>query len=283
MGHMCMVAEQSGAYREERRQHSKVLAGFTLLELLVVIFIIGMLGTLLFSGVQRALGAARRARCASNLRQLFLANAQYEIDYGYYVPAAADIHTSNRQRWHGTRQSSRGAFDAMKGPLIPYLGADGEIRRCPSFRSVVAAQAANAFEASCGGYGYNAVGVGSRTYQMGMVSAAMERGMSSDMIRNPSRTIMFADAAFPQPYGPSPTHLIEYSFVEPYFWVFEPGQESGFRADPSIHFRHNGFANVVWCDGHVSSERLESEGPSHFTAMGVGWFGSPNNLYFSPH
>ncbi len=272
----CILSRSNCLERSGKR------AAFSLLELLVVIFVIGILASLLFAGVQRTLEAGRRARCAHHLRLLFLANTQYELDHGHYVPAAADMHGANRQRWHGSRTSSGGAFDGTLGPLVPYLDAGGEIRRCPSFPSLAAAEAANAFEASCGGYGYNAVGVGSRTYMLGMVSEAMEKGMRADMVRNPSRTIMFADTAFPQPYGPFPTYLIEYSFVEPHFWVFEPGQESGFRADPSIHFRHNGRANVVWVDGHISAEQLETEGPEHFSKMDIGWFGPPNNQLFAP-
>jgi prepilin-type N-terminal cleavage/methylation domain-containing protein/prepilin-type processing-associated H-X9-DG protein len=51
--------------------------GFTLVELLVVISIIGMLVALLLPAIQAARESARRTQCTSNLRQIGLAIDQY--------------------------------------------------------------------------------------------------------------------------------------------------------------------------------------------------------------
>ncbi|MGL4554169.1 MAG: DUF1559 domain-containing protein [Gemmataceae bacterium] len=61
--------------------------GFTLVELLVVLAIVGVVLALCLAAVQRARAVAARAACASNLRQLALALHQYEQHHGGSFPA----------------------------------------------------------------------------------------------------------------------------------------------------------------------------------------------------
>ena len=85
---------------------------------------------------------------------------------------------------------------------------------------------------------------------------------------------MFTDAAF------AAATLIEYSFAEP---RYQP--TTGFRSDPSIHFRHRKRANVAWCDGHVDRRPLTftwSSGfyPSEPNEYDIGWFGRCDDNHF---
>ena len=59
-------------------------SGFTLVELLVSISVIGTLVSLLLPAVQSAREAARRTQCASQLKQITLATHEFEGKHGHY-------------------------------------------------------------------------------------------------------------------------------------------------------------------------------------------------------
>ena len=60
--------------------------GFTLVELLVVVAIIGLLGALVLPAVQRARESARRNQCQSRLRQVGSALLSYTDQFGGFYP-----------------------------------------------------------------------------------------------------------------------------------------------------------------------------------------------------
>ncbi len=87
-------------------------AGFTLVELLVVIAIIGVLVGLLLPAVQAAREAARRAQCSNHLKQFALAATNFETAKKKMVPYQAQFASTS---------SSAGKIGSWAVTLLPYL------------------------------------------------------------------------------------------------------------------------------------------------------------------
>lgn len=68
---------------------SKSAAGFTLIEMLIVIAIIAILASILFPVFARARESGRQTTCLSNLRQMSLAFRMYTQDSDERVPPCA--------------------------------------------------------------------------------------------------------------------------------------------------------------------------------------------------
>jgi prepilin-type processing-associated H-X9-DG protein/prepilin-type N-terminal cleavage/methylation domain-containing protein len=208
---------------------------FTLIELLVVIGIVGLLAAMLMPALRKARESARTTKCAGNLRQLGLAMQMYLDEQGRYFPFS-EIVPNGRLWYFGLEQpfNPGGApgtrkLDLTKAKLYPYFQTVHGIEVCPSYdyRSPKWRQK---FETVSYGYGYNEA----------------LKGKSTSDIARPAEIVCFADAAqintFQAPASASNPMLEEFNYVNP--------------TERTTHFRHNGRANVLFCDGHVVSMPL---------------------------
>ncbi len=271
-----------------KNRASRLRDAFTLVEILVVISVIALLTGILLPALSAARSGTQGLVCKSNLRQLLIASISYATENDdFYVPAASDMWDGGGlHRWHGVRDSLDEPFEASRGPLVGYL-ADGRVKECPTKVSFVKCQDWNTnFERGCGGYGYNMTYIGSRTWQCGINTIqawkdTYARTTCMTEIAGPGETLMFADTAMAN----DRRTLIEYSFAEPPFTVYNGQAVTSFYMSPSIHFRHRGRANIGWADGHIEPREMADMGYKNVygvdTAdMKLGWFEPINNTPF---
>jgi len=243
--------------------------GFTLVELLTVVAIIGVLAGILFPTLGRTREEARRAVCISNLRQLSLAVELYKNNcHGWYFPVMyvdpSDPFGAAERYWFGKVED--GKVDKTKGLLFRYFASENSVELCPSFDNPVYF----IYEGATYGYGYNynyiGGSIGGDWTKLWWGSALLYGPPANEaMVASPSLTVLLADSA--QIYWLDGT-------VKENFLLELPDQPWPY---PSFHFRHNRKCNVLFCDGHVESmspHKLDPRGDGR-----VGEIAADNSLF----
>ena len=208
-------------------------AGFSLVELLVVIAVIAVLASLLLPVLSAAKRRAHDTVCIGNLRQLGLAGQMYWNDNDHrafsYRGESVD---GGDMFWFGwLERGGEGArrFDLAKGALQRYLGSGG-VETCPSLAYVDSRFKLKAKGAAFG-YGYN----------LHLAGGLAEPGVRIDRLAKPDGTVFLADAAQVNTFQ-SPASK-ENPMLEEFYYVND--------RERTAHFRHWQKATVAFCDGHV--------------------------------
>jgi prepilin-type N-terminal cleavage/methylation domain-containing protein/prepilin-type processing-associated H-X9-DG protein len=203
---------------------------FTLVELLVVVAVIAVLAGMLLPSLIQAKSSAQRMQCVNNARQLGIASQLYwDENDGLSFRYSYGSTNGGKLYWFGWLEDGpegTRAFDPTQGVLWPYVQARG-VEVCPSLRRHVRFK----FKANGATYGYG--------YNVNLA------GTQIAQVTRTCDIALFADAAQVNTFQPpaSPDNPL----LEEFYYITE--------AEPTVHFRHQRRANVVYCDGHVEPER----------------------------
>jgi prepilin-type N-terminal cleavage/methylation domain-containing protein len=242
---------------------SQFRAGFTLVELLVVLAIVALLAALLLPVLSRAKGKAQGIACLNNLRQMQLAWAMYPLDHDGIL-VLNELHGIGRSwvhsgafapsSWpgHNPRAATNTLFLVGKNwaAFADYI-AEPSIYRCPGDKSTVE------------------IG-GQRHLRVRSYLNAVNHGYESNLTASKA-----------------PSHIITFGDVHPgwMLWLkfFIAVGSDKFGTMPAYY--HHGAGALAFADGHVESRKwvdprtripLSEEKPIDATNTGLPVL-SPNN------
>lgn len=197
-------------------------SGFTLVELLVVMGIAAVLGSLLFAVFSRVRESGRKAACQSNLQQLALAVQQYTQDHEGHYPRSGYVREADG-RIHGQW--------TWPHEIAAYV-KDNRIFWCPSdavLPSLVQSDPANYTNNT--DYGYNITRLNNRLASAVVGSGSGWTGLSENSLTNPADVWLNMDT------------------TDGFYGIPLVGASCAWCYDWSV--LHSGGANYSFADGHV--------------------------------
>lgn len=256
-------------------------AGFTLVELLVVIGIIAVLIAILMPGLQMARESAKQTKCLSNMRQLGTMLMAYVNENNGWLPVQSNAQVGNFANASSYEGASASGWSCL-GSLIPYFNnnpitADA-LFICPDAGEI-------------NWYGQQPTPPNDTSYLAN--AAVVGHKLSRISNPNPANVVWLQEDRFCwgdawlRPELAVTTAPLEYSN-----WCFNNGGYWG-EEYTNIHFTRSlggaaisGGGNVAFLDGHPEYRLSKSMHPSDFGLVGIpGQSNSndantTNNLYY---
>jgi prepilin-type N-terminal cleavage/methylation domain-containing protein len=222
------------------------VAGFTLVELLVVIGIIAVLIAMLLPALNKARQAAYTVTCQSNLRQVFLGARFYADGNRGFFPAAPGKGAATPYQMAIPRKLgfAQEGIDYIKSPRI---------WECPSdvtpWKNVTSGGVANQFiNDSYISYAYNQT-CGMIDNEYAPVGNGYFAAYRPEKSKGSAYDALFFDAE--SGVVPSPNYAYNFAYTR-FLYV------RGWSPDNLLYSaRHGGRLNVVGGDGHVESIKLD--------------------------
>lgn len=235
---------------KQQRLRNPDNAGFTLIELLIVIAIIGILAPLLLTAVSQAKGRALRIQCANNLRQLGVGLQEFVTENGFYP-----LDTDRFSHSGGNNGQSISWIMALQtqihDPSLTNCTPTAGVWKCPAANKPASWPKGQQWDYYYS-YGYNKQGLSSyddtNSLGLGCGFSWAAPAVQESEVASPSRMMAIGDG-----------------FVGNGRYV-QDGSANLWRTKTAVDFhgstkrsyaRHQGRANVVFCDGHVESPKLQ--------------------------
>ncbi|HEY3267550.1 MAG TPA: DUF1559 domain-containing protein [Armatimonadota bacterium] len=222
-------------------------AGFSLVELLVVVAIVAILAAMLFPAFARARDRGNEAACLSNLRQLGVAAQAYADDHDGFMPPGHAVRTGDGPPAAPADWYSR---------LEPFVRSP-ELLLCPSDRRRAEYLPDRPYEGSYASEYDRPVRYTSYLLNGVFSDVVNGRRQSLPTLRHPTDTILFAERDQDRLSQLTWVNDDDYHpWEDRAYW----GQGAGMASE-----RHHGGADYLYADGHAAWRRFEQT----FTPNGV--------------